>query len=140
VFLLFFLFRFSLASTNVFANAIPKAILSEHPDHSKPWSLGPLTVLSQPHWVKRPLLQALVTAWATPADDSACTNDASLVPEKIIALLWWYYYYRIVHFWLRWWTHFLKLFIHLWLSIIYKTVKYIDLSDNISWRVLDFDT
>lgn len=76
---LFFDF-FSRASTNVLENAIPYAILSEHPDHSNPSLLGPFTVRSQPHLVSFPLEHARVTAWATPAADIACTKDASLVP------------------------------------------------------------
>jgi hypothetical protein len=80
---IFLLFRRrSLASTNFWEKAVPKAILSEHPDHSKPSELRPLTVLSHPQCSRSPLLQARVTAWATPAADIACTKATSRVPEE----------------------------------------------------------
>ena len=70
IFLLFFRRR-SLASTNFVENTVPYAILSEQPDHSNPSALRPLTVRSQPHFSRSPLLHARVTACATPAEDMA---------------------------------------------------------------------
>lgn len=83
-------------------------MLSEHPDHWKPgvqraesagvsWGWGwasvlpfehlclpcgltPCTVRSQPHFSSSPLLHALVTAKATPAEEMAYTKAASRVP------------------------------------------------------------
>ena len=73
----------SRASTKVLENAFPYAMLSEQPAHSNPSAVLPRTVRSQPHLSIEPELHARVTEWATPADDSACTNAASRVPKKI---------------------------------------------------------
>ena len=49
---------------------------------SKPCGVVPLKDLSHPQFSSSPLEQARVNAWATPAEEIACTNAISRVPEK----------------------------------------------------------
>lgn len=56
------------------------ALPSKHP--CLPCGLTPCTVRSQPHFSSSPLLHALVTAKATPAEEMAYTKAASRVPVR----------------------------------------------------------
>lgn len=76
--------RCSRASTNVREKLVPKWTLSEQPAHWKPSGEAPRTVRSHPQSSNSPAEQALVSAWATPAAEIACTNAASRVPFNFL--------------------------------------------------------
>jgi len=89
LFLTTMLFSPSWESMNVWANATPKFVLSEHPDHLNPSAVCvPVIVWSHPQPVISPVEQARVTEWPTPAEETAWRNAASRVPvTSIVSVL-----------------------------------------------------